>query len=237
MREHFAASFGVLAFSCAIQAADVTIEFPDGSISTIHGRATPRPRLVDEDGAPLWSIYVELRELAVRGDASAAWALGIALQHCGTPPREKAFCAGITESQAATGEEWTRRAALAGYPPASMHYASRLKFSNDALRYLEIAWNDGQFLAANNLAAWYERGSAGERKPDPVKALAFSFIADGITRHRLAGATTTLRITTREMSAEAHARRLAAASEEQRSEAIALARKLLQENPNCCYGF
>ena len=147
------------------------------------------------------------------------------------------FCRGISLEQRAESTTWLKMAAEQGHPGAAIAYARKLGRSNEAVRMYEIAWRDGKYDAAGQLAKLYEQGKGTERAPDAVKALAYYYLYNKITLHRLQGATTPIRSRGYELERQDLDSRMASAAPEVRDAAMRLAKQLLRENPNCCYGF
>lgn len=147
------------------------------------------------------------------------------------------FCRGITAAQRAEATAWLQKSAELGYPPAAITYAQRRGRSNEALRMFEVSWRDGKYDAAGQLGRLYELGNPGERQPDPVKGLAFTYIYASITQRRLSGATTPIRANALQQARQHLEQKMNSIAPEQRDAAMRLAKELLAANPNCCYGF
>jgi TPR repeat protein len=147
------------------------------------------------------------------------------------------FCKGISAAQRLEADFWLKRSAELGYPPAALTIGLRLGRTNEALKMLEIAWQSGRYDAVGHLGKLYELGKIGERAPDPVKGLAHLYIYHRITQARLSGATGPIRSKLFEQSKRDLDLRLTSASPAVREAALRLARTILADNSNCCYGF
>lgn len=141
-------------------------------------------------------------------------------------------CKGLPISEELTADEWLRISADAGDTQAAMTIAIAEK-NAESLGYLRDAWDAGEISAAGWLAQAY-RGGWENGRPDLVSAYANEFIYANLSviaaRQSEAGSRRAALIF-REME-----RNELQLSAHEAREAVALAKSILINHPNCCRG-
>jgi hypothetical protein len=147
------------------------------------------------------------------------------------------FCRGVPPALRAQYFEWLNLAADLGDPYSQVQFAQQLPDrSPEAADYFMRAWRSGDIDAAGWLARIYGSGIQGGG-PDPVKSHAYLTVyaelvrADYAVRAVLEDPAARDSIAADNQSLRESASKL---DESELADALALAKRILTDNPNCC---
>lgn len=216
----------------------VPIRFMDGEV--IEVRIRPNPRLLDP--RDVFGEYASFRHSAERGSGDAAYALYQALTICrdadrdadGVGAHSAAVCTGTPEEIDAEANKWLRAAVDAGNLYATKEHAGALGNSSSALEMYQKAWHLGHISSLGRIADLYYSGVSGDQElpSDRVKAVAYLWLQSNLQN---AAAGQGRRDYVAILESRLHHRSGELIPHELYS-ADQLAKQILEDNPECCFG-
>jgi len=239
--------------------SDGMIEFPGNGTASVAFRATPGEPVA----RPALEEYASWRRAAEQGDAVDARKVAELMLYCGfarrlpistEPPfapwpttherTESAtteagriaaqFCGQRTVEEISSATQLLRLAAAAGDLQASIRLAELNPGSDESVQLLEAAWKRGSSVALRRLATTYEQRSiqSGPASEDGVKSLAARWLYVKLNESAFRQHSVPSEFV-EALQAEL-TRKMEPATPNVRTAAIAAARQLLQESPQCC---